>query len=451
MPNHTILYSLFLVAAALAPPLTASADTTPTPLVAVPFASGFNLPVFATSPPGDKRRLFVVEQVTGRIRVVRDGQLIDTPFLDIGSRVNNGGGERGLLGLAFHPNYASNGFFYVNYIANGSPGDTVVARYSVTANPDIADPASESLVLTIAQPFTNHNGGMLAFGPVDHYLYIGTGDGGSADDPLNSGQSLATLLGKILRVDVDVAPYGIPSDNPFVGSSAARPEIWAFGLRNPWRFGFDRQTADLYIGDVGQGAREEVDFQPAASPGGENYGWRTAEGFACRGGRGTCGTNPGFSPPVFDYNHTVGNSITGGYVYRGMAIPDLRGTYFFGDFVKKRVWSFRPNGAGIEQFTDRTAELFLSPAEIGGVSSFGEDARGELYVLDYANGIVYRIAAATLVADVNADGAVNAVDVQATINTVLGLNGNVTDADIDNDGVVDAVDIQCAVNAVLGT
>jgi len=442
----TRLFCILAVAFAEA----ATSAAAQTPLTVRLVASGFERPLYVTSPPGDPR-LFVVEQVEARIWIVRDGAVLPEPFLDIDDRVNSGGGERGLLGLAFHPDYAENGYFFVNYTDNGNPGDTVVARYRVSANPDAADPGSEQVVLRVAQPFANHNGGMLAFGPGDGYLYIASGDGGSGNDPGNRGQSLDTLLGKILRIDVDSAvPYAVPPSNPFVGHGGALGEIWAYGLRNPWRFSFDRLLGDLYIGDVGQSAREEIDVQPGGSSGGENYGWRIAEGFACLGGSGACGTQPGLTPPVHDYGRAEGGSVTGGCVYRGEAVPGLRGTYLFGDFVSGRVWSFRYAPEGLSEFTERTQELDPPGAPaIDNVASFGEDADGELYIVDYDGEIWKIVPAVSVPADLNADGRFDAADVQLVINGVLGRPVSV-DPDIDDDGRIDAMDVQLVINAVLG-
>ncbi|MFA6243135.1 MAG: PQQ-dependent sugar dehydrogenase [Candidatus Hydrogenedentales bacterium] len=391
-------------------------------------ANGFNNPLFLTAPSGDTQRLFIVEQNTARIRIIKNGVVLGTPFIDLGSKASSGG-ELGLLGMAFHPNYASNGFFYVNYTDNA--GDTVVERYTVSANPDIANADSNVTLFTITQPFSNHNGGMMAFGPIDDNLYIAMGDGGDSNDPGNRAQDLSVPLGKILRIDVDSgSPYAIPASNPFISTPGADDRIWAYGVRNPWRFSFDSLTGDLYIADVGQGAREEINFQPAASTGGENYGWKVAEGFACRGGSGTCGTNPGFTPPFFDYNHTEGHSITGGYVYRGSRIAGLQGTYFFADFSFDRIWSLRYDGVSVSQFQERTSELDPPGVlALDATASFGEDASGELYVLDYADGEIYRIVAV----DEDEDGLTNDEEL------LIGTDPNI--ADTDNDGLSDGEEV----------
>lgn len=378
---------------ALVPPAPAQ-----TPLTAVQVATGLQNPVLVTAPRGDADRAFLVEQFTGRIRILRGGALVTPPFLDIGAKVDTSGSETGLLGLAFHPSYATNGYFYVNY-TRVSDGATIVERYRVSStDPDRADPASAAIGLgPIAQPFDNHNGGCLAFGP-DGYLYIGMGDGGSGGDPFCHGQTPGTLLAKMLRVDVDRGvPFVAPPSNPFVGNSAYRPEIWAMGLRNPWRFSFDRDTGDLYIGDVGQGAREEVDFEAAGGPGGRNYGWSVMEGTTCYFPNCPVGTPPCHAPvyqaPLYEYQTGGDCSIVGGYVYRGCALPDLRGTYWFADYCSNRVWSFRyVAGQGVRDLRERTGELFV-PNQLSAISSMGEDGLGELYVVDYWLGSVYKIAA----------------------------------------------------------
>jgi len=354
-----------------------------TPVVGVPaiaarlVASGLRSPLDLQSVREDRERLYVVEQ-GGRIRVVRNGQLQATPFLDVSDRVSTGG-ERGLLGLAFHPRFAQNRRFFVNY--TDPAGDTRLAEFTASSA-DAASAASERVLLRVAQPFPNHNGGGLAFGS-DGYLYAGLGDGGSAGDPLGNGQRLDTHLGKMLRIDVDAgAPYAVPADNPFRGRGGALPEIWAFGLRNPYRFSFDRVTGELYVGDVGQGAVEEIDVA-APRAGGQNYGWNVTEGSACYRPPSGC-DKAGITGPVFEYDHSQGCSVTGGVVYRGCRMPDLGGTYFFGDFCRGSVRSFR-YAAG--QATD-VREWSLSG--VSAVSSFGTDADGEVYVVDY-DGEVYRL------------------------------------------------------------
>jgi glucose/arabinose dehydrogenase len=298
-----------------------------------PVASGLERPVGIANAGDGSGRLFILEQV-GRIRIVRDGELLSSPFLDISGRVGSSASEQGLLGLAFHPGYAENGLFFVNY--TDQQGDTVVARFSVSADPNRADPASEAQILTLPQPAGNHNGGHLAFGP-DGYLYVGTGDGGGAGDQYGNGQNGGTLLGAMLRLDVDGAqPYLIPAGNPFVDNPAVRDEIWALGLRNPWRYSFDRLTGDLYIADVGQNQYEEVNYQPADAPGGLNYGWPIMEGMHCFPADRDC-ARAGLTQPVVEYQHAQGCSVTGGYVYRGQEFPALTGIYLFGDFCSGRI------------------------------------------------------------------------------------------------------------------
>ncbi|MCC6712751.1 MAG: PQQ-dependent sugar dehydrogenase [Candidatus Dadabacteria bacterium] len=358
-------------------------------LTTVKIAGGFADPLYLTSPAGDSR-LFVVEQNTGRIRVVKNGAVLPAPFLDIGAKASSGG-ERGLLGLAFHPNYSSNGYFYVNDTDNG--GDTVLARYRVSGNPDIADAASETVLMNVTQPFSNHNGGMMAFSPNDDYLYIGMGDGGPGNDPGNRAQDGGVVFGKILRMDVgNGAVFRDAPGNPFSNNPSFLGSIWALGFRNPWRFSFDRLNGDLYIADVGENAREEVSWQPGESPGGENYGWRCMEGKACTGLSGCTCNSPGLTIPLHDYAHSGGNcSITGGYVYRGADIPELDGTYFYADYCTGRIWSFKRSGSGVAQLVERTAELRPQTGEtINNVTSFGEDDRGEIYIVD-KDGEIYKI------------------------------------------------------------
>lgn len=361
------------------------------PLQLQPVVSGLAAPLYLTAPAGDDR-LFIVERA-GRIRVWQGGALLPDPFLDISPLVDTTG-ERGLLGLAFDPDYASNGRFYVNYIDSTSL-DTVVARYTApSASANQADAGSGQTLLTVAQPAgrSNHKAGWLGFRPGEpDYLYIATGDGGGGNDPENRAQNLNDNLGKILRIDVSPASgYAIPAGNPFVGQDG-NDEIWAYGLRNPYRDSFDRQTGDFYLADVGQDTAEEIDLEPAPGAGGRNYGWRALEG---------AGDNPGVADPapadavapLYAYAHgTLGQTVIGGYVYRGGAIPDLDGTYFFGDYVSGGLYSFRQVAGGVTEFTDRTLEL---GDPLGGfnLASFGEDGQGELYVLGL-NGTVYQLAA----------------------------------------------------------
>lgn len=346
--------------------------------------SGFSQPVGITHAGDGSGRIFVVEQ-GGRIRIIKDGALLPTPFLDISGRISTGG-ERGLLGLAFAPNYEGYGRFYVNY--TNTAGNTVIARYSRSSvNADLADAASEQIVITIAQPFSNHNGGQLAFDKSDGFLYIGMGDGGSGGDPGNRAQNPNELLGKILRLNVENGlpeTYTVPNSNPFVGRTGFRPEIWALGLRNPWRFSFDGLTGDLIIADVGQGAWEEVNFQPALSPGSENYGWRIMEGSHCFNPPG-CSTF-GLVVPVAEYSHSFGCSVTGGYVYRGGAFPRMQGIYFYGDFCSGRIWGLS-GGPGAWQ-NDLLLDTNLS------ISTFGEDEAGNLYVANY-DGTIYTLVDST--------------------------------------------------------
>ena len=343
--------------------------------------SGLNFPLYLTAPPGDMARLFVVEK-TGGIRIVKDGVLLPDPFLDLSTQVSSGS-EQGLLGLAFDPDYATTGRFVVHY--TDVAGNTALARFRVSADPDRADPASGQVILTASQPYENHNGGQVTFGP-DGFLYLGLGDGGSAGDPENRGQDLSDLLGSILRIDVRAGdPYTVPPDNPFIAQPNARPEVWSYGLRNPWRFSFDRATGDLYIADVGQNQFEEIDLSLAGEGGGKgvNYGWSIMEGAHCFHQAGCDQT--GLTPPLLEYNHTEGCSVTGGYVYRGSAIPAIQGHYFYADLCQRWVRSFRYAG-GVA--TEETSWPTLSSG--GTIVSFGEDAAGEMYILE-AEGRVSKI------------------------------------------------------------
>jgi glucose/arabinose dehydrogenase len=319
-------------------------------------------------------RLFLTLQ-RGQVRIWDGTAILPAPFLDISSRVSCCG-EQGLLSIVFHPRYRENGFFFVNY--TDREGKTVVARYSVTSDRNVADPNSETVLLTVPQPFDNHNGGEMQFGP-DGYLYIGLGDGGSGGDPLNNGQNLNSLLGKILRIDVDDhPPYAIPPSNPFAKSTTARPEIWAYGLRNPWRFTFDRENGDLWIADVGQGSWEEVNLQRSTSIGGENYGWRKMEGRHCFNPTSNC-ADATMTMPIVEYSHSFGCSITGGYRYRGARYPALRGLYFFTDFCSGDLWAARESATG-----NWTASVVLDTAL--DPTTFGEDENGELYLGTQDNG-----------------------------------------------------------------
>lgn len=385
-----------------APLLCLGAALAQTPLRLEVVATGLTQPVFATAPSGDFDRLFVVEQ-PGRIRIVRNGTLLPTPFLNlVGTGTVSFGGEMGLLGLAFHPRYAQNGQFFVFHTTHPFVNATL-RRFTVSAtNPDVADPASATTLLTVPMIYGNHNGGFLAFGP-DGYLYLGIGDGGSnapnwPNDPQNHAQRGDSLLGKLLRLDVDrpAAPlqYGIPPGNPYAGPGDPRDEIWAFGVRNPWRGSFDRLTGDLWLGDVG-GNREEIDFQAAGAGGGQNYGWSCMSGTVCTGAPVCTCFAPTLTGPIHQYTAATSRAVIGGFVYRGARIPDLRGTYFYADYSMSQIWSFRRNGSGITQLTNRTAELVPPPPYfVDSISSFGEDGRGELYVLSL-NGEVFRIAPQT--------------------------------------------------------
>jgi glucose/arabinose dehydrogenase len=346
-----------------------------------PVAEGFARPLLVTSAGDGSGRLFVVEQ-EGRIRVIEDGEI--ATFLDISDRVVAEANEQGFLGLAFHPGFEENGRFFVDY--TDLRGDTVVSEFVVSGD-GAADPTSERVLLLVDQPFGNHNGGHLAFGP-DGYLYVALGDGGSAGDPMGNGQALGALLGKLLRIDVDDegngTPYEIPPDNPFVDRAGARPEIWAYGLRNPWRFSFDRETGELWIGDVGQQGLEEVDRAPAGE-GGLNFGWNVMEGTACFQPTAGC-EEDGLVAPVAEYRHDQGCSITGGYVYRGDRWAALRGAYVFADYCSGLVW-------GIDADAGDGAEPTLLLDSGLAISSFGEDEAGELYVTDHAGGVVLQVEA----------------------------------------------------------
>jgi glucose/arabinose dehydrogenase len=353
-------------------------------LTTILFARGLSSPVDFQVPAGDRARAFVVEQ-GGLIRIIRGGALVAAPFLDLRARISSGG-ERGLLGLAFHPRFAENGRFYVNYTDRN--GDTHISEFRASpANADSADPATERELLFADQPFPNHNGGGLAFGR-DGMLYAGLGDGGSGGDPLGNGQDLGTPLGKMLRLDVDRgSPVGIPSDNPFVSRAGAFPFVWAYGLRNPWRFAFDRVTDDLYIADVGQSAVEEIDVALAPRRGGENYGWNVMEGSRCFAPSAGC-PQAGLTLPTLEYLHTGGAcSITGGVVYRGCRMPGLAGHYFYADYCAGFIRSLRLQGGQIAEQRDWTASLGRG---IDSVVAFGLDDEGEVYIVDQ-DGEIYKV------------------------------------------------------------
>ncbi|HTP99986.1 MAG TPA: choice-of-anchor D domain-containing protein [Casimicrobiaceae bacterium] len=348
--------------------------------------SGLVQPVDIVNAHDGSGRLFLVQQ-TGQIRVVKNGALLATPFIDL-TGVTTASGEQGLLGLVFHPQFATNRQFFVNYTRT-SDGATVVARYTVpTVGSDTADPTSAQVLLVIAQPYTNHNGGSVRFG-ADGYLYIGMGDGGSGNDPQGRAQDKTTLLGKILRIDVDHgSPYAIPAGNPYANGVGGLPEIFAIGLRNPWRFSFDRNTGDFWIGDVGQDAVEEIDLLPAGTGAGANLGWRVMEGNQCTGLSGPVACNdPSLTMPVITYTHSFGCSVTGGYLYRGAQVPSLAGKYVYGDFCSGILWAATKVGST------------WTPAQLGDtafqITAFGEDEAGELYFTDYATGDIYKFADTT--------------------------------------------------------
>jgi len=344
-----------------------------------PVMAGLELPVDIQNAGDGSGRLFIVEK-PGRILILKGGQLLTSPFLDISAKVGSQYTEQGLLGLAFHPQYSQSGLFYVNF-TDGN-GNTVIARFHVSANnPDLADPASEVDILRVDQPYNNHNGGGLAFGP-DGALYVGLGDGGSEGDPFLNGQNLHTLLGKMLRIDVDHGkPYAIPAHNPFTGGGGL-PEIWAYGLRNPWRFSFDRRTGDLYIADVGQDTWEEIDFVPAGAPGGMNFGWSFYEGMHPY--KGQPPAHAAFTWPISEYSHADGCAVTSGYVYRGAALPEWQGVYFYGDYCSGNIWGLIHSDGSAQP----AKILFTTSAKI---TTFGVDEAGEIYLVDYGLGELLRL------------------------------------------------------------
>jgi glucose/arabinose dehydrogenase len=393
-PRHALP---LLVAGLLAAPAFSQA----TPIGTVRIASGMVRPVWVGQAPGetDPARLFVLEQKQADVHIVLNGVVQEPPFLDLtAAKVQTGGNEQGLLGMAFHPDFQNNGLFYVNYTSI-TGGATIVERYSVLGPPataTAADVTSATVILgPIAQPQTNHNGGNIIFGP-DGKLYVGMGDGGNFNDTGTghvaggNAQSGTTLLGKMLRINDDGT---VPADNPWTSpTDGIMDQIWHFGVRNPWRFSFDADTGDFWLGDVGQDAIEEIDFLPAGSSG-RNFGWRCMEGFSCTGLSGCTCNAPTLTLPIHDYMHVGGNcSVTGGFVYRGDAIPDLSGTYFFADYCSQQIWSLRYDGVTVSAFTNRTAELAPGGGfSINAVTSFGTDVHGEMYICDQTGGELYKI------------------------------------------------------------
>ncbi len=367
-------------------------------LKGVRLTAGLSAPLYACAAPGDTSRIFIVQQ-GGLIRILKNGSLLATPFMNLSTKILIGS-EQGLLGMAFHPNYASNGFFFVSYTRAGD-GASIVERYTVSGNPDVGNPATfVPIVGPVAQPESNHNGGGIQFG-ADGMLYFGLGDGGGGNDQhgaIGNGQLGTTLLGKMLRYDVNIAPPYIPANNPFVNDPNVRDEIWDLGMRNPWRWSFDRVTGAMFIGDVGQGAVEEIDIEPAGA-GGRNYGWRCMEGLNCTGLSGCTCNAPALTLPVDTYSHSFGCSVTGGYMYRGCAMPALQGTYFYADYCSARIWSFTydivtgAKGPTIE----RTSQLAPGGGmAINSITSFGEDGYGEILIVD-GGGELYKITSTTQV------------------------------------------------------
>ncbi|MEQ8768959.1 MAG: PQQ-dependent sugar dehydrogenase [Phycisphaerales bacterium] len=428
-------------------------------------ASGLSRPVAVVAAPGVTDRAFIVEQrssSTGRVRVLdlNTDTLLPTPALSV-SGVSTAS-EQGLLGLAFDPDYATNGYVYVNYTTNSGGNQTRVVRYTRSAaNPDVFDPATATRIMTVAQPDSNHNGGWIDFGP-DGYLYVAMGDGGSGNDPwgaFGNGQNQATKLGTMLRIDPDgddfpADPnnnYAIPSNNPFVGQPGADEAIWAWGLRNPWRNDFDPQTGDLFIADVGQFFREEVNFQPASSVGGENYGWRKWEGTRLNfaGDPGPDAADAVF--PVTEYTHSApdnGCSITGGVVVRSQTLPDLWGEFIFGDYCSGKVYALRDTTSGWVR-EEITNDFTFSASSFSGISSFGRDSLGRVYVCSLFNGSVFRITQPGIcgLADINEDGVLNVDDIDALVAAFLSSD---PDADLDQNGAWNVDDIDLFVSSFLG-
>jgi len=434
------------VAAGVAAAGASTAAQALTPVQAETYLAGFTRPLGFVQHPTDPDVQFVVEQ-GGLIHRVESG-VVSGIFLDVSSRIGTSADERGLLGLAFPPNYPDDPCFYINYTDDSD--DTIIARYQHAAgDPLTGDFNSEEIILTIDQPFSNHNGGHLAFGP-DGMLYVSSGDGGFFNDPGERAQDTSNLLGAILRLDVSGGPgsgYTAPPDNPFVGQPG-RDEIWSYGLRNPWRFTFDQgpsATGAMLIADVGQDAREEVNYEPPGA-GGRNYGWDCMEGFICGNTNDAgclCG-DAALTRPIHDVAHPTGGSITGGHVYRGAQMPKNRGRYFFADFLTQRVWSLGlaidENGeATVDDIEEHTDELSGGGSIWVPVSSFGRDAAGELYAVDYGGGVVHRITGVFEPADVNCDGVVDGADLGVLL--LAWGPGATGAADLDNNGAVDGADL----------
>jgi glucose/arabinose dehydrogenase len=413
------------------------------------FTEGFEFPIGIAAAPNDPNTLYVVER-KGRITAVDLHTRTHAPFLEFTDQVLAQHFEQGLLALVFHPKFSENGYFYIYYSKENS--DTVLSRFHVAPGQKAVEAEDETILLVIDQPTLSLNGGSLVFGPNDGYLYLTIGDGGPSSRPDDRAQDLTRLLGKVLRLDVDSAfPYAIPTDNPFVDVENARDEIWAYGLRNPWRLAFDPITGDAFIGDVGKDSREELNVQPGTSIGGENYGWPLAEGFACVGGNGTCGTQSGLIPPLLDYTHQEIFSIIGGYVYRGAA-KSFGSAYIFGDFVTGRVWTLRYADGTYTDYKERTSELgpqdFLSYQ----LSAFGEDTAGNLYMCAYRRGLVYRLHIGPddyETSDVDHDGLTNLVDLQLVIQAVLELYDGAHNLDVNGDEKVNIRDVYEIVGTIL--
>ncbi len=386
-PHAVALTALALLTACTEKP--AAAKSAPVRFTLEKVADGFDQPLYVTHAGDGSGRLFVVEQ-TGKIRIVQNGQVLPRPFLDVSDLLHSARGEMGLLGLAFHPQYKENGRFFIGYTQKGLY-DAVAELQVDGKDKNRADKASLRVLLSIKDPAGNHNGGMLLFGP-DGYLYVGTGDGGAANDKFKNSRDKSKLLAKMLRLDVDKQDagkgYAVPKTNPFVGQKGVAPEIWATGLRNPWRYSFDRKTGDLWIGDVGQNKYEEIHRQPAKSNGGEDYGWNVMEASHCFVPPRGC-AQKGLEMPVAEYDHDKGCSVTGGYVYRGKSLPGLDGVYLFGDYCTGTVWGL------FGDLREKTGyQMHLLAETKMNISSFGEDEAGELYLTDHQKGRVYRFAPA---------------------------------------------------------